>query len=99
MPNAIHDPRYTVFRTMLQKARDEKKLKQEDVGKRLRKTQSFVSKYERGERRIDFPEFLDIAAVLDIDVVEFTERFKAATASMMPTPWPLRAEDVADDDA
>lgn len=77
MPNPIHDPRYTVFRTMLQEARIAKGLLQSDVADSLGKNQSFVSKYERGERRLDFPEFLDVAKVLDIKVSDFIKRYNA----------------------
>ncbi|MBK9617233.1 MAG: helix-turn-helix transcriptional regulator, partial [Uliginosibacterium sp.] len=55
MANPIHDPNSQVFRQMLAEARTAKGLLQAELAERLRKTQSFVSKYERGERRIDFP--------------------------------------------
>ena len=78
MPNPIHDPKYQVFRQMLLDARKEKGLQQVEVAERLGKTQSFVSKYERGERRLDFCEFIEVAAALEIDVVEFIARYRAA---------------------
>jgi transcriptional regulator with XRE-family HTH domain len=37
---------------------------QQDLARRLRKPQSFVSKYENGERRLDIAEFLEIAEAL-----------------------------------
>jgi transcriptional regulator with XRE-family HTH domain len=39
---------------------------QADVAKALGKLQSFVAKYENGERRIDVVEFVDIAAALGV---------------------------------
>jgi len=42
---------------------------QEKLAKRLRKSQSFVAKYEGGERRIDVIEFLEIAHALKADPV------------------------------
>lgn len=53
---------------------------QVEVADRLGKPQSFVSKYERGERRLDFTELLEIAAVLSIDLTDFIERYKAGVA-------------------
>lgn len=49
---------------------------QTQVADRLGKPQSFVSKYERGERRLDFTEFLELAEVLSIDVSQFCLTYK-----------------------
>jgi transcriptional regulator with XRE-family HTH domain len=38
-----------------------------ELAKRLKKTQSFVSAYESGQRRIDLLELAQIAAALDIN--------------------------------
>lgn len=76
MPNPIHDPAYILFRTMLTDARIASGLLQSDVAEKLAKNQSFVSKYERGERRLDLPEFLEIAEVLKIDVTSFIHRYQ-----------------------
>lgn len=46
----------------------------------MKKPQSFVSKYERGERRLDFTEFMELAAILSIDVGEFIEDFRLHTS-------------------
>jgi transcriptional regulator with XRE-family HTH domain len=40
---------------------------QVEVASRLRNTQTFVSKCERGERRIDVVEFVDYAEALGVD--------------------------------
>lgn len=37
------------------------------MANRLNRLQSFVSKYERGERRLDVVEFIAICRVLEID--------------------------------
>jgi transcriptional regulator with XRE-family HTH domain len=76
MPNPIHDPSYTLFREMLTNARLTKGILQSAVAEKLGKNQSFVSKYERGERRLDLPEFLDIADALEINVTDFIKKYK-----------------------
>jgi transcriptional regulator with XRE-family HTH domain len=81
MPNSLHDPKYILFREMLVKARTDAGLFQSDVAERLNKQQSFVSKVERGDRRIDMPEFLEIADALGIDVVKFIKQYKDALKS------------------
>ena len=40
------------------------RLTQHDLAKRLKKPQSFVAKYEGGERRVDVVEFLGIMRVI-----------------------------------
>ncbi|MFZ1344640.1 helix-turn-helix domain-containing protein [Thiothrix eikelboomii] len=48
-------------------ARETAGLTQSDVASRLARPQSFVSKYESGERRLDVLEFLQICQVLKTD--------------------------------
>jgi transcriptional regulator with XRE-family HTH domain len=48
-------------------ARDRAGLTQVELAKLLRKPQSFVSNYERGNRRIDVLELLRIVDALDAD--------------------------------
>jgi transcriptional regulator with XRE-family HTH domain len=40
--------------------------------------QAFVSKYETGERRLDFIDLVAICDVLGISIVKFAERFEAS---------------------
>ena len=51
-------------------ARRRANLTQQELAKRLGKPQSFVSDYERGQRRIDLMEFLVITGMLDADPQE-----------------------------
>lgn len=48
-------------------ARKRADLTQQQLAARLRKPQSFVSKYERRERRIDVVEFVTVSLALGID--------------------------------
>jgi transcriptional regulator with XRE-family HTH domain len=77
MPNPIHHPKYQVFIDLLAEARASKGLLQSDVADKLGKNQSFVSKYERGERRLDLPEFLEVAEAIGINPNEFIKQYKA----------------------
>lgn len=67
MSNPLHDPRYATLRALLVAERERVGLTQVDVAGRIGKPQSYVSKYERGERRLDIVEFLDVARALGID--------------------------------
>ena len=56
MSKSIYSKEYKNTIKKLKEARLEIGLKQEDVAKKLKKPQSFVSKVERGERRLDVVE-------------------------------------------
>ncbi|MBI4755547.1 MAG: helix-turn-helix transcriptional regulator [Betaproteobacteria bacterium] len=78
MPNPLHRYQYEIFRKLLVGAREEAGLTQVQVAARLGKPQSFVSKYERGERRLDFTEFLEVADILGVDASAFIARYRAS---------------------
>ena len=50
-------------------------LTQVGLAERLGRPQSFVSKYERGERKLDVIEFCEVCHALEIDPVAFLHRF------------------------
>lgn len=54
-------------RRLLVEARASAGLSQQELAARLGRPQSFVSKYEHGERRLDVGEFVEIAAALGLD--------------------------------
>ncbi|MGC1776990.1 MAG: helix-turn-helix transcriptional regulator [Xanthobacteraceae bacterium] len=51
-------------------ARARANLTQEKLAKRLKRPQSFIAKYEGGERRIDVVEFVGIAKAMGADPIE-----------------------------
>lgn len=59
--------RYRRFRVLLRAARERAGFTQREAAKRLGKPQSFVSKCESGERRVDFVELLIFAELYDVD--------------------------------
>lgn len=71
--------KYEKFKQLLQQGRHDKCLTQGEVANALGKPQSFVSKYESGERRIDIVEFLEIADVLGIDPVSLLNELREET--------------------
>lgn len=85
MANPMHRTAYADFVRMLVAARKASGLTQIDVAQKLGKPQSYVSKYERSERRLDLIEFLDLAGVIGIDapvlVSELLQTRKTAARS------------------
>jgi transcriptional regulator with XRE-family HTH domain len=69
MARAKHSTAYNQFRAMLVAARTSAGLKQIDVARRLGLPQSYVSKVEQGERRLDVIEFLEFSRAIDADPV------------------------------
>lgn len=74
MTKSVFTKRYKLLLSLLISTRQEKGLSQRDLAKKLKKIHTFVSKYERGERRLDVIEFLDIAKALDIDPHEIINK-------------------------
>lgn len=67
MPKTIWTERHGKLRALLIQARKTCGMTQADVAQRLGRPQSFVAKYERGERRVDVVEFLDLASIMGFD--------------------------------
>ena len=60
---------YKVVGGCLAAARRRANLTQQELAVRLGKPQSFVSEYERGQRRVDVVELLAISRALDVDAI------------------------------
>lgn len=63
VPSSVRSPRYQRLLERLVRARTEAGLTQTEVARTLRRPQSWVSKVESGERRLDVVE-LEVLAVL-----------------------------------
>ena len=77
MTKSVFSKEYDRFRSLLVEARKEAGLTQVELAEKLSRPQSFVSKYERGERRLDVVEFLEIAKAIGIDAVDFLGRISS----------------------
>lgn len=64
---SVYTERYGAFLSLVVSARRNADLTQQELADQLGRPQSYVSKYERGERRLDVIEFLDIVKILDVD--------------------------------
>jgi transcriptional regulator with XRE-family HTH domain len=78
MQKSLKSPEYARLVAMLVATRQAAGVRQQKLAEKLRKPQSFVAKYEGGERRIDLIEFIAIARALDADPVKLLRDFVAA---------------------
>jgi len=72
--SSIYTAEYRRLIKELVKARKDAELTQANIAKALNRPQSFVSKYERFERRLDMVEFVQIAKLLGADPAKILER-------------------------
>jgi transcriptional regulator with XRE-family HTH domain len=64
---SVHSADQAAFCALMVKARKAAGLTQQELAHRLKKPQSFIAKYEGGERRIDVVEFLGITRAIGAD--------------------------------
>lgn len=74
----LYSPAGAHLRELLTDARLKGGLTQEQVATSLGRPQSFVSKYESGERRLDVVEFLEVCAAVGVDGVKVLRQVEAA---------------------
>src|SRR2546423_12713767 len=72
---SVHSAEQQLLREQLIAARDKAGLTQQALARRLKKPQSFVAKYEGGERRLDVVEFIRISRALDADPLKLLAAF------------------------
>ena len=70
--------RYELFCSLLREARNEAGMTQTDLAIALGKPQSYVSKYESGERRLDIVELDDLCRALGISLPTIIQRYEGA---------------------
>ncbi|TJW44640.1 MAG: helix-turn-helix transcriptional regulator [Mesorhizobium sp.] len=69
MPKSVHSERHRMIAAALASQRRAKGLSQAEVAKVLGRHQPFIANIESGERRVDLVELMDIAKIIDLDVV------------------------------
>lgn len=67
MTNSLHTPEYAAFRKILIAKREQAGITQAAIAETLGVPQSFVSKYESGERRVDVIEFIQICQAIGVE--------------------------------
>lgn len=76
MAKTIFTQEYALFLSHLRDSRKRAGLTQEQLALKLNQTQSFISKCERGERRIDVVELRAFCNALEISIEEFIRQLE-----------------------
>lgn len=77
MQKSLISPEYARLIATLVAVRKGTGIRQQALAKKLGRPQSFIAKYEGGERRIDVIEFIAIARALGADPVKLFRDFVA----------------------
>jgi transcriptional regulator with XRE-family HTH domain len=80
VPKTAYTRASDIFRELLKQTRVANDLTQADVAKRLGLPQSYVSKYESGERRLDFVETINVCQALEMGIEDFVAAFSRRLA-------------------
>jgi len=83
-PTSLHSPEYKVFLRLLIETREGAGLTQRALAKRLEKPQSYVSKSETGERRVDVVEVIAFCRAIGISWAEFAVKVEEVIYSLVP---------------
>lgn len=77
MEKSVFTREYAVLRELLREARGNAHITQVELAERLGETQSFVSKCERGERRLDLVQLRAWCNALGVGLRQFVEDFES----------------------
>jgi transcriptional regulator with XRE-family HTH domain len=78
MQKSIHSTRYAIFLKVLREARERAGLTQVQLARKIGETQTFVSKCERGERRIDVIELRTFCRAFGLSLGQFVGALELA---------------------
>lgn len=90
MAKTLYRRENELFREHLRAAREDAGLTQSDLARAIGRTQVFVSHVERGVRRLDAVELLEICRAMGVDLTAFIAEFQQA-ADALPKRRPSLA--------
>ncbi|WP_137933572.1 helix-turn-helix domain-containing protein [Mesorhizobium comanense] len=74
MPKSLHSKRHLMIAAALAEQRRSKGLSQAQVAKALGRHQPFIANIESGQRRVDLVELLELAEIIDLDVLALVKQ-------------------------
>ncbi len=76
MEKSIYTREYGVLLRLIREAREQAGITQVELAKKLKQSQSFVSKCERGECRLDVIQLKTICQALGVSLSDFVNRLE-----------------------
>lgn len=84
MEKSVFTREYDILKGMLRDFRQRAGLTQIDLADRLEETQSFISKCERGERRLDLVQLRAFCTAMGVPLKQFVGEFERRIAGRAP---------------
>jgi transcriptional regulator with XRE-family HTH domain len=88
MEKTIYSREYAAVLRLLRQARENAGITQVALAKKLGQTQSFISKIERGDRRLDIIQLRTLCRIFGVTLLEFVERLEQALLPKEPSDPP-----------
>jgi transcriptional regulator with XRE-family HTH domain len=76
--NSVHSREYKIFQQELRIAREQQGISQNELARRLKTTQGYISKCESGDLRLDVAQIRAFCAALDVSFIDFMRQYDAA---------------------
>ncbi|MES0127256.1 helix-turn-helix transcriptional regulator [Mesorhizobium sp. M0029] len=74
MPKSLHSKRHLMIAAALSEQRRIKGMSQAQVAKAFGRHQPFIANIESGQRRVDLVELLELAEIIDLDVLALVKQ-------------------------
>lgn len=94
MASSVFRPEYKLFRQRLVQARQNAQITQTQLADLLGKPQSYISKYENGERRLDVIEFLDVCNALSVEATSILATLNKQETVL--SKWEITPQDLTE---
>ncbi|MDA8046499.1 MAG: helix-turn-helix transcriptional regulator [Actinomycetota bacterium] len=88
MAKSIHSDPYRALLDLVRSLRMDAGLSQTELARRLARSQTFVSKVELGERRLDVEELRQVCDALEVDLLDVVARWLDQIRSKRPRRRP-----------
>lgn len=88
MSKTLHQRENALFRAQLRQTREAAGLTQSDLARAIGRTQVFVSHIERGVRRLDTVELLQICRAMGTELKAFSAEFQDAADALQNPSTP-----------